>query len=191
MTGKAIKLALLALACAVITLVWLPPHITIRKFSSANFSAYAEKRAKLQEAIESQEQVAITFEQGDLNAAIAQIVQKTKETTEEVKGFNLESIYIEPLEGEIRTTVQNKWKSFRLVVQIYAKPDNKTGKWDFNITRILVGRLPMPQPLHDKLSEVFIRKLWMGFSQEIEWLGQLDEIVMKAGQVLLKTHKEA
>ncbi|MBI4026832.1 MAG: zinc ribbon domain-containing protein [Verrucomicrobia bacterium] len=188
--GQAFKVVLLASVSAFLTLVWLPPKLDRKGFSGANLDALQTKRAQVEEAISGTKEVKVVFEESDLNAHIAQVVQNTIKAAGETKGPRLESMYVQLGDGVARITVQLKWKWFRLAPQMEARADNSDGRWRFAPTAAWIGRLRIPPQATPKVAERFGTFL-KDLETERQLFEQLASAEIKPGQLIVTTQKES
>ena len=190
--GKFIKVAILAVMTAMITLICLPPHLQQESFSENNLSAFQEKRAKLEEAVTLQQEVRLVFEEADLNAYLSEAIQKSTTTAKEPKGPSLENIYIGLGDGVVTTTIQEKWRWFRFSVQMRAKTVSQNDKWQFRVDEIRIGRWPIPSwfppQAKDSVATAF-KVIWKDLSTERQWLEDLSSLEIKPKQMILVTKK--
>jgi hypothetical protein len=185
LAAKIVKVVFLSFIVALVITMALPPKLEKRKFNDKNVTVFNDKRNKLEESLNAQEHARIVFNESDINAYLAKVVEKTKSKPE---GANLESMYIKITSPkEVQLTVFNKWKWFHLGVQAEAQPVHKNGRWVFKLKSVRIGRLDLPRYFHDQVSDTFLKNLWSSFGQERGWIEQVVSLQMAPGEVLLVT----
>ncbi len=187
--GKFFKITLLAMVSATITLVFLPPNFDSRGFSDVNLESYKDKSGQLEEAYTSQNAVALSFTEAELNAKMAQMVKDTIAAEGEVKGPKLESIYISLGDGTVTATVQRKWWHFRLTAQMRCVVQNKDGHWEFKPDGAWIGRLRLPPQLNDKIAEMVFKVVWVNLDAERKWMDSFGTFEVKPLQMNVTTKK--
>lgn len=184
--GKLFKVAALAAAAAFFSVVMLPPRFESKGYTQIHLSSFQEKRAKLEEAVNSQAATTLAFTEAECNSAMAQAVGNLLKAQGETKGMRLESIYISFTAGKVTVTAQQKWKWYRLTSQLRSKPDNRSGKWVFMPDAAWVGRFRIPPQANDKISDVFANLL-ADLKDEKKWLESFQSVEIKPGQMILTT----
>lgn len=188
MLTKAVKMLVLAMVAAVLTALMLPPNLDRKVPLETSFETYREKRTKLEEAIASQEAVSVPFTEGELNIAMAQAVQVATKGVDSTKGLMLESVYITLGQDTITGSAQNKWRWFRLYLQVRAKPVNQGGKWMFKPEGAWIGRLRVPTMFTDKVSGA-MGVLFKDLETERSWMEQCEKFEVKPGELILTPRK--
>lgn len=188
---KTIKVIFLAAVMALITAILLPPEVQRRSNSEQNFEAYQVKRTELDEGILNEKGVSVVFEEGDLNAMLAQLVKNTPGNSAGKMPLKLESFYISLQDGSAVITSQYKWQYFNLYVQLGVKPVMKGGKCTFQPVAARIGRLRIPPaltPVLDKAGEPF-RIFLSGLEAEKTILEKVASVVVKPGQAIVSIQK--
>jgi len=186
---KLIKVTILAALAAFLTLTALPPKMDRQPFTELHIYGFEQKRHQLEQAIHNQEIVELVFEEGDLNAALAQGLQVSLQNEEESKGVKPESIHIDLANGTALVTVQNKWKWFRIFFQMQAKPEIKDNMWHFTPTAAWIGRFRIPSPLTGYMANAF-SVIWKDLETERRWMEQFASMEIKPGQLIITTKRE-
>jgi len=192
---QCVKVFFLAIMAAIVTLIWLPPDLQRKGFDEKNIEAY---QTKLDQMETGEQNARIIFEEGDLNAIMAQAVQKIRKENEGAKGLVLSSVYFSLREGLVVVTAEQKWKWFRLTAQLEAKPVQNDAGWSFAPMGARIGRF-MAAPhfggkgpdviMLAKVSDAF-QKLLSGLETEKRLLERISGITIRPGQIIL-TLKDA
>ena len=197
--GKFGKVILLAAITALVTLVWLPPDLQRTTFYVQNAEAYKTKIELMTSAapdIVSE----IAFEEGDINASMAEAVRTTTEGAGEGWKMRLNSVYFSLRDDLVVVTAENKIKWFRLILQLEAKPFETDGKWEFIPTAVRIGRFQLAPQLGgkkaddailQKLLDFSFKRLWAGAESEKQILESVSKVVVKPGKIILTSKKSA
>jgi hypothetical protein len=187
MGGNFVRIIVLACIAALLTAIALPPKFERLDITEADLASFQEKKTQVSDAVDNQQEVKMMFTESEVNASMADSV---KETTKKAQSNRpvLDSVYIQFREGDALLTAQNKWKWFRLGVQVLSEPKNVSEKWTFTPKVIWIGRLHIPQQLNATIVDVFLSKI-LNFDSERQILNQMSAISIKPGQLSLVSKK--
>ncbi len=196
---KFVKVVFLAVFAALVTLIWLPPDLQRITFYVQNREAYKTK-IELMASAAPDIVTEIAFEEGDINASMAEAVRKTTEGAGEGWQIRLNSVYFSLRDDLVVVTAENKIKWFRLTLQLEAKPVETDGKWEFIPTAVRIGRFQLAPQLGgkkaddailQKLLDFTFKKLWAGAETEKQILESVSKIVVKPGKIILTSKKKS
>ena len=63
--------------------------------------------------------------------------------------------------------------------------------WQFKVDTIWIGRLPLPAVLRDKVSDVFLNRIWAVFKTERELLEKMESVEFTPGELILVTRSDS
>lgn len=188
---KFVQVTFLAAAVAFLVSVWILPRDASRVPGEKDLEAYQKKRAALEEAFGSQAGGQFTFREEELNAKLAEAVANTRKAAgENAGGMQIEKLTVSLGDGTATLAIGQKWKWFRLAVQVTARVRNEGGKWGFVPVEIRVGRWLAPAILHPHLVPV-LQKFLSDLSPEQQKMGEAAAVEIKPGEFFITAPKPA
>ncbi len=185
---KMFKVAILAAVCSIVSMLLLSPKVQRKDFSVSSLESFQAKRAKLDDASSTEQQLKFTFTEGEINSAIAQAISNSnKAEAANPNLIKLESMYFALEDGAAVVTFHNKWRWFRLSLQERVTPLQVNDNWTFQLSTFWIGRLRLPPVINKFVDDQYFSKIWTGFVAEkgiIEHLGSLE---IKPGEAHLTT----
>ncbi len=188
---KFVQITLLAAATAFFVSVWLLPRDASRLPDAKDLEAFQKRRADLDEAYRNQTGERFVFREEELNAKLAEAVRNTRKAAgENAGGIQIEKLTVALGEGQATLTIVQKWKWFRLAVQVVARLKNDGVRWAFVPEEFRVGRWLAPSALSPHLTGVLERFL-ADLSPEKEKLEQTATAEITPGEMALTAPKPA
>lgn len=188
---KFVQITLLAAAAAFLASVWLQPHDASRPPGAKDLEAFQNRKAELDAAFGSRTGERFVFREEELNAKLAEAVATTRKAAgENAGGLQLEKLTVALGEGRATLTIGQKWKWFRLAVQVVARLKNDGVRWALVPEEFRVGRWRAPSALTPHLTGVLERFL-ADLSPEKEKLAQAATAEITPGEMAVTAPKPA
>ena len=181
-----VKILLIALSAAAVTLVFMPPKMTRFKSTVEDGDAFEDKKFQLEDAVNSNNPLVVSLSEHEINGMLKRHVKSlNNDFKSEVK---IGSIYASCDNNVITFSVDRKWKYFHIFLVYTTKPELKNGKMVFRPVGGAIGRLPLPRAAVEPYSNL-LSPLWAKFKFDKQTLDQLASVKIQTNYVTLTYEK--